>query len=198
MFLSSPNIHGGGIVVRKKQLQAHIAASHEVYVGLVGALLIHPDIRIAPKPAKGVAQVILDYPTTWAFRQLESMGSIERARTVIATQSTVSAYLDCLGSYHVSGVVGVQNVHGLLGAMYAASLSQRSYQWDSDLTYMEMRVLRLLFQGAATRTAASALGISFKTVNAHVSNVLCKLELANRSQMIAFLLGTGCRFPASE
>ena len=77
----------------------------------------------------------------------------------------------------------------LLSAVYAASDAQRIYQYQSGLTYMELRVTRLLLLGDDTRQLARKLHISHKTGNAHVSNILCKLGYESRAQYLAALLG---------
>lgn len=50
------------------------------------------------------------------------------------------------------------------------------------LTQREMEVLRLVARGMANKEIALELGIAEKTVRTHVSNVLQKLHLADRTQ----------------
>jgi two-component system, NarL family, response regulator LiaR len=52
----------------------------------------------------------------------------------------------------------------------------------TDLTEREQEVLRLIAQGHSNSEIAALLSISEKTVKAHVSNVLSKLYLADRTQ----------------
>jgi NarL family two-component system response regulator LiaR len=51
-----------------------------------------------------------------------------------------------------------------------------------DLTSRELEVLRLIAQGMNNRQIALALSISEKTVKTHVSHILSKLHLADRTQ----------------
>jgi NarL family two-component system response regulator LiaR len=51
-----------------------------------------------------------------------------------------------------------------------------------DLTPRELEVLRQIAQGMNNRQIALALSISEKTVKTHVSNILGKLHLADRTQ----------------
>lgn len=51
-----------------------------------------------------------------------------------------------------------------------------------ELTPRELEVLRLIAQGMSNREIAQALTISEKTVKSHVSNILSKLHLADRTQ----------------
>jgi DNA-binding NarL/FixJ family response regulator len=90
----------------------------------------------------------------------------------------------------VSGVVCSTDEPALLSGVYAAATAQKTYQWRSGLTYMELRVTRALLRGLDTRGIATSLSISTKTVNAHISNILCKSGAENRAQYVAQLLTT--------
>ena len=52
----------------------------------------------------------------------------------------------------------------------------------NDLTDRELEVLRLIAQGNANAAIAQSLVISEQTVKGHVSNILGKLQLADRTQ----------------
>jgi NarL family two-component system response regulator LiaR len=56
----------------------------------------------------------------------------------------------------------------------------------NDLTDRELEVLRLIAQGNANAAIAQALSISEQTVKGHVSNILGKLQLADRTQAAVF------------
>ena len=51
-----------------------------------------------------------------------------------------------------------------------------------DLTARELEVLSLIAQGQSNREIATSLTISEKTVKTHVSNILTKLHLSDRTQ----------------
>ncbi len=55
-----------------------------------------------------------------------------------------------------------------------------------ELTPRELEVLRLIAQGKSNREIARALAISDKKVKTHVSNILSKLHLADRTQAAIF------------
>lgn len=59
------------------------------------------------------------------------------------------------------------------------------------LTEREMEVLRMVAQGFSNQDIASHLIITEATVRTHVSNVLSKLQLANRVQATLYALRTG-------
>jgi NarL family two-component system response regulator LiaR len=60
--------------------------------------------------------------------------------------------------------------------------SPRTDPGPDELTPREIEVLQLIAQGMSNREMAQALTISEKTVKTHVSNILSKLHLADRTQ----------------
>lgn len=60
-----------------------------------------------------------------------------------------------------------------------------------ELTPREMEVLRWVAQGSPNKEIAHAIGVQEATVRAHVSNILGKLNLANRSQLVLYAVKTG-------
>lgn len=173
----------------RENLGVHVRTSHPAFLTLIQEIMERPDVEPHGTGGSGVAHVLLDFPLTWTLYQLERLDSIDRARTLVVTQATHPAYLDCLASYHVSGVATSTDERGIIAGLYAAASAQRSYHYRSPLTFMELRVVRLLLMGYDTQRAAKDLGVSYKTVNAHVSNALCKLGYENRAQLVVHILG---------
>jgi NarL family two-component system response regulator LiaR len=62
---------------------------------------------------------------------------------------------------------------------------------EDPLTLRETAVLRLIAQGLSNQEIAEQLVISERTVGTHVSNILGKLHLANRTQAALFALREG-------
>jgi two-component system, NarL family, response regulator NreC len=52
------------------------------------------------------------------------------------------------------------------------------------LTLREREVLKLLAEGCTVRSAASALGVSIKTVDAHKFNLMRKLGIHNKAELV--------------
>lgn len=64
--------------------------------------------------------------------------------------------------------------------------SRASEHLDSDLSERELEVLRLIAEGCANTEIAERLVISEHTVKRHVSNILSKLHLADRTQAAVY------------
>ncbi len=67
-----------------------------------------------------------------------------------------------------------------------------------QLTEREGEVIRLVAQGKSNREIAEALVISEKTAKAHISNILGKLGLEDRTQMAIFAIRNGLADPAQS
>lgn len=61
----------------------------------------------------------------------------------------------------------------------------------SELSDREMEILRLIAGGISNRKIAETLFISEKTVKSHVSNILSKLHLADRTQAAVYAWNQG-------
>lgn len=60
------------------------------------------------------------------------------------------------------------------------------------LTNREKTIFEMLVKLNDTRTIATSLGITEKTVRNHISNVIQKLGVKGRSQAILELINMGC------
>ena len=59
-------------------------------------------------------------------------------------------------------------------------------QLHEDLTVREKEVLQLIAKGYSNQEIADELFISLKTVKTHVSNILAKLEVDDRTQAVVY------------
>jgi len=66
----------------------------------------------------------------------------------------------------------------------------------TDLTRRELEVLRLIAQGMSNRQIASELTVAEKTVKTHVSSVLSKLGVADRTQAAIYAVQHGLATPS--
>lgn len=170
--------------------KALIHASHPGYAALLRPSLSSVGIEFADEFEHGIARVLLDYPLTYALRELNSLSSFERSHTLVCTQAQHEVYYDCLASFHVATVAYTFDDYGVIAGTHAAASAQRHYSYRSGLTYMELRVTRLLLLAVAKSDLTGHLNITSKTVNAHISNILTKLGHESRTQYVADLLSS--------
>ena len=64
----------------------------------------------------------------------------------------------------------------------------RGMQPQRNLTPREFEVLRLVAEGNSVKAAAAILGVSAKTAEAHKFNLMRKLELHNRAQLVTYAI----------
>jgi len=62
---------------------------------------------------------------------------------------------------------------------------------SAGLTERELEVLRLIARGLSNKLIARELVVSEKTVKTHVSNILAKLHLADRTQAALYAVREG-------
>ena len=88
---------------------------------------------------------------------------------------------------------GASSLHPSIARMLIAEISQPSNlpPTEDPLTEREVEVLKLLAQGMSNDEIAESLVISDRTVGKHVSNLLDKLHLANRTQAALYALREG-------
>jgi DNA-binding NarL/FixJ family response regulator len=66
----------------------------------------------------------------------------------------------------------------------------------TDLTTRELEVLRLIAAGRSNREISRELGVAEKTVKTHVSNVLAKLGVQDRTQAALYAVQHGLAHPS--
>ena len=167
----------------------HIHASNPIIQSWTEREIEQLGFGTTDAPQSASVHLIADHPATWALHQLEALPVAERTRTVVTTMTSHPVYLDCLASYKVSGVCVSMSEREMLASLYAASIRCGTYHAKSDLTKAELRVIRSLLKGMDADTLATYLKVSQKTLNSHLSNVLCKLGYRDRTQLVAKVLG---------
>lgn len=68
------------------------------------------------------------------------------------------------------------------GKMKEHSVQQQQHKLHEDLTSRESEILMLIAQGKSNQEIADELFITLKTVKTHVSNILAKLDVEDRTQ----------------
>jgi two-component system, NarL family, response regulator LiaR len=83
-------------------------------------------------------------------------------------------------------------LHPAIAAKLVRELTEpQAVPLENTLTERELEVLRLVAQGLANKVIADQLEISERTARTHVSNILEKLHLANRTQATLYAIKMG-------
>lgn len=72
------------------------------------------------------------------------------------------------------------------GKMMMKMRQKTHHELHEDLTAREMEILLLMAQGKSNQEIADELFISLKTVKTHVSNILSKLQVQDRTQAVIY------------
>jgi len=90
----------------------------------------------------------------------------------------------------------IRNVYGAPASLAAAPAAEdlrrpaEAQQKENTLTAREREVLKLLAEGKTVRAAAMTLGVSSKTVDAHKFNLMRKLGVHNKAQLVIWAIRT--------
>ena len=87
------------------------------------------------------------------------------------------------GTYFSSRVLG-----RVVDTLQSRPAQQRGKHGDSILTPREREVIKLLAEGNSVRKAADLLGLSAKTVEAHKFNLMRKLDIHNKAQLVTYAI----------
>jgi two-component system, NarL family, response regulator LiaR len=146
-----------------------------------------------------------------ATRQVKALGGATRVialtsfteddKVFPAIQAGASSYLlkDVSPDELVEAIRAVHRGEARLHPNIARKLMEQVVQQDQpktdplarDLTDRERQVIRLVAQGCSNQAIAQELFISEKTVKTHVSNILGKLHLEDRTQLAIFAIKNG-------
>jgi two-component system, NarL family, response regulator LiaR len=88
---------------------------------------------------------------------------------------------------------GKMSLHPNIALKLIEELNRPTEQLNmkDPLTEREVEVLKMVAKGNSNQEIAAALVVSDRTVGAHVSNILSKLHLANRTQAALYALKEG-------
>ncbi len=177
----------GFLVPRNKMLVVGEAANGREAVELARAL--KPDVTVIDMlmpeltGLEAIAAIRRDDPQA---RILVVASFSERADVVAALQAGALGYMrkDALPRELLQAIRTVHQGSLALPQDLAVALTQPLQPGPSfdGLTERELAVLRLLAEGRANHEIALRLVISDATVRSHVSSILAKLNVANRTQ----------------
>jgi len=136
-------------------IDEHCAGTRVVY------LTMHEDSSYATQAFKSGASGYL-LKDTPAPRLLHALREIHRGERVVSPQVTTQ--------FKDEAIPGNESARGALRR--------------STLTLREREVMKLLAEGHTVREAAGILGVSAKTIEAHKFNLMRKLDIHNKAQLV--------------
>lgn len=153
-----------------------------------------PDIAVIDLrlPGKDGVEIVKEIRAEFQDARIVILTSSEGSEGVYrALQAGARAYLmkDAKGSELVRALRDVHAGKKVLPPEVAVRLAERMPQ--SDLSPRELEVLRLVADGKSNKRIADALGLSEATVRTHVSNILSKLGVDDRTQAATEALRRG-------
>jgi DNA-binding NarL/FixJ family response regulator len=135
-----------------------------------------------------IARIRLRHPSARILALTNYEGSEDVHR---ALHSGALAYLtkDTAKEELIQAILAVARGKRYLPPSVSALLAERTP--GSDLTDRELDVLRLLAQGCSNRALAESLGISENTARIHVTHILQKLGVEDRTQAVLTAIRRG-------
>jgi len=87
-----------------------------------------------------------------------------------------------------AAATGESRLHPMIAARLLREVQQRDRSPLGELTPRELEVLAQIARGRSNQEIATELSVSERTVKTHVSNILSKLHLADRTQAAIYAL----------
>ena len=172
--------------------------------GVEKALALRPDVILMDllMPEFDGVTAIKEIKTGWPEACVLVLTSfLEDDKVFPAIENGALGYLlkDTQPDELLDAIRGVHRGETMLHPSIAKKIMQRIQEGSDEskgregqvLTDRELDVLRLLAQGNGDREIAEKLVVSERTVHFHVSNILSKLHLANRTQAALYAIREG-------
>lgn len=189
------------ISTQKDMEVAGTAADGEEAVKRVA--LLQPDVILLDiqMPRKNGVEAIIDIRKTNPEARILVLTSFSEEETVFgAIKAGALGYLlkDCSAHELIQAIRNVHEGRSSLHPDIALKVIQEINRpvagrplTDEPLTEREVEVLRLVARGLSNQHIAEQLVVSERTVRTHISNILGKLHLANRTQAALYALRKG-------
>lgn len=168
-----------------------VAESENAVEGLKAALEHHPEIVLADAAVFGFTPEKVELllrrtspATRVLFLSMDDDGKSRTDATFAVKHTSVQALLE-----------RIKQIHSARDAIRELPRRNRT-EWSEvessahapALTIREREVLKLLAEGRTVRSTASALGLSAKTVDAHKFNLMRKLGIHNKAELVMWAI----------
>jgi two-component system response regulator NreC len=109
----------------------------------------------------------------------------------VLKMSAAKELIEALRAVAIGDVYVDQEMTEKIAEGYVRDQFLRGVTRQRELTNREEQVIRLIAQGYANKEIASQLEISVKTVESHKTNVMEKLELKSRTEIVRYAVRQG-------
>jgi DNA-binding NarL/FixJ family response regulator len=126
----------------------------------------------------------LSITVTTSFTPVQLDAKAEHALLRIAKESSPEEVVAAVRA----AATGESRLHPMVAARLLREVQQRDRSPLGELTPRELEVLAQIARGRSSQEIATELSVSERTVKTHVSNILSKLHLADRTQAAIYAL----------
>lgn len=178
-------VNGREALTKVRQLQPHVVLmdiAMPVMDGLEATRRItesHPDVKILVLTQYNDKEYVFPIIEAGALGFLSKTAASSELLTAIRAVSRGNSFLS------------PSIARFLVDAYRSDGGSARGRDPYDDLTRRERQVLKLLAEGYTAREIAEMLGLSIKTIDGYRSNLMGKLDLHNRVELVKYALRKG-------
>ncbi|MGX7329748.1 response regulator transcription factor [Enterococcus bulliens] len=177
-----------------------IAEAEDGTIGVEKALQLRPDVilmDLVMEEMDGITatkEILAQWPSA---KILIVTSFIDDEKVYPAIEAGASGYLLKTSAAHeIADAIRAANrgekvLEAEVSEKLSNALSNRTFHLHDELTTREREVLQLIAEGKSNQEIADELFITLKTVKTHVSNILSKLEVEDRTQAAIYALKHG-------
>jgi DNA-binding NarL/FixJ family response regulator len=130
--------------------------------------------------------------------QKDLVSAIESGATgYLHKESTVTEFIESIDLINKGGLVVSPQIAEKLGDRLS-SMPADNTQEGGELSDREVEIVRMLARGATNKEISGMLFITENTVKVHLKNILSKLGLRNRQQIVAYAVQQGLATDLTE
>lgn len=169
--------------------------------GVEAALRLKPDVVIMDLVMAGMdgVEATAKIMEKWSQAKVMVVTSfLDDDKLVSALEAGAASYLlktssaeeiaEAIRRTNKGQTVLAEQVQGKMMSLYT---KERKPQLHEELTKRELEILQLMTKGRTNQEIAEELYIAIKTVKTHVSHILSKLEVQDRTQAVVYAFETG-------
>ena len=165
------------------QTEQHRAGMAECLIGYASIAILNGKPKVGVRLlAAAAASVRQRTPYVWPTKRIEYNEYLERARSGLTQDEFQAAQLAGSAMSLEQAIDEAQNLP------LKPDATPQAIDLPGGLTRRELEVVALIERGLSNREIADELVVSTRTVEKHVANILSKLGLASRAQIVRWAM----------